>query len=239
MRHKKITIMRARPQPTDEEIRQLMDFETIKKQLHVQGGYAAGASHTIATFLGVAGFVTLLILTPWEKTEPVSVPPREMVSQQAEPSRESAIQPPDSSLVRGGKAVRSIPEQKRRPERKVEEAAASDQEAPEPTVYVAAEPVLGYPHLYEYFNRELRYPEPALRDSLEGILSLSFVINREGNPIQIRIENSPGPFFDEEAMRVILSMPDWKPATVNGRPVPVRISLPITFQIKKVKTKQE
>ena len=223
-----------------------MDFGGIKKQFHAQGGYAVGAGKTIATFIGLAGmagFVTFLVLTPSEKTEPVSAPPQEIASQQEEPSSQSAIQIPDSSFVHEEKAVISRPEPKRKPDPKVEEETfTSDQEEPEepePSVYIAAEPVLGYPHLYEYFNRELRYPEPALRDSLEGILALSFVINREGNPIKIRIENSPGPLFDEEARRLILNMPAWKPATVNGKPVAVRISLPITFQIKKVKTHQE
>lgn len=232
--------MKAQPQPTDEEIRQLMDFETVKKKFHAQGGYATGAVKTIAAFLGLAGVVTVLLVMPSEKTGPDPVTPQETVAQQAEPASPAAIQTMDSSVVREEKVV-SKPERKPGPLAKVDEeqSATVDPEEPEPSVYIAAEPVLGYPDLYEYFNRELRYPEPALRDSLEGILSLSFVINRAGKPIQIRIENSPGPLFDEEAMRLILNMPDWKPATVNGSPVSVRISLPITFQIKKVKTTHE
>jgi len=237
MSNKKITIMKSRTQPTDEEIRQFMDFEGIKEKFHAQGGYAAGASKTIATILGLAGVATFLILTLPEMTEPVSGPTQEIVSQPTEPSRRSPIQTPDSTIVLEQKPPVTAPGLRPRPQRKadMEETVVTAQEPPQPAVYLEAEPVLGYPHLYEYFNRELRYPEPALRDSIEGILSLSFIINREGNPVQIRIEDSPGPLFDEEAMRLMQNMPSWKPATVNGTPVSARISLPITFQIRKVK----
>lgn len=229
--------MKSRTQPTDEEIRQYMDFEGIKQKFHSQGGYAAGASKTIATLLGLAGVATLLILMVPQNTEPVSTPDQQIVSQPAEPPRQSASQTPDSTIVLEQEPV-TTPGQKPRPQQKadVEETAASPQEPPKPAVYLEAAPVLGYPHLYEYFNRELRYPEPALRDSVEGILTLSFIINREGNPVQIRIEDSPGPLFDEEAIRLMQNMPSWKPATVNGTPVSARISLPITFRIKKIKT---
>ena len=101
--------------------------------------------------------------------------------------------------------------------------------------YIAAEPELGYPHLYNYFDNELRYPEEHRKDSINGIVTVAFVINKEGKPEQLKIQNSLGAAFDNEVMRLIEGMPKWKPATLNNKPVPSKISVPFTFSIRKMK----
>lgn len=103
------------------------------------------------------------------------------------------------------------------------------------TVYVQAEPMEGYAHLYEYFNNELIYPSVALKDSTQGVLTVSFTINRKGLPENLQFTNSLGEAFEEEAKRLILNMPLWKPATLNNQPVASRLSLPLTFQIQAEK----
>ncbi len=104
--------------------------------------------------------------------------------------------------------------------------------------YQEAEPVLGYAQLYEYLNQELNYPTEALADSIQGILTVSFIINIEGKPENISIQNSLGPAFDREALLLINNMPAWKPAMRNNNPTLSKISVPLTFQIKKVKIKK-
>ena len=73
-----------------------------------------------------------------------------------------------------------------------------------------------------------------MKDSIQGIMKISFVINEEGKPVSIRTEESLGKPFDGEAVKLIESMPPWKPALLNGKPVKSRISLPLTFEIRKV-----
>jgi protein TonB len=102
-------------------------------------------------------------------------------------------------------------------------------------VFIQAEPVAGYPALYEYFMRELKYPAEAVADSVQGVVSVMFTINAQGKPEKIQVEQSLSPALDREAMRVIANMPAWKPATYNQKPMPSRISLPLTFQIKKIR----
>lgn len=102
-------------------------------------------------------------------------------------------------------------------------------------VYVQAEPIEGYAHLYDYFNTELIYPPVAIKDSVQGVLTVSFTINREGLPENLQFTNSLGGAFEEEAKRLILNMPPWKPAMLNNEPVSSRLSLPLTFQIQSVK----
>lgn len=101
------------------------------------------------------------------------------------------------------------------------------------TVYVQAEPVEGYEALYAYFGSELIYPEAAVKDSVEGVLIVKFLINKEGRPEQIQISGSLGNLFEKEAVRLIEHMPLWKPATLNGKAVTSKLSIPLTFQLQK------
>lgn len=102
-------------------------------------------------------------------------------------------------------------------------------------VYVAAIPVAGYDTLYAYLNRELIYPAVAIKDSLQGVMIVSFHINTEGRPERIKTSGTLGKPFEAEAVRLIEHMPLWKPATVDGKPVRSKISIPLTFQLRKNK----
>ncbi len=109
-------------------------------------------------------------------------------------------------------------------------------EPPLTNVDVQAEPVKGFPDLYAYFARELTYPEVA--DSVDGVVVVAFTINTEGRPEKISIEETIGLAFSQEAIRLIENMPQWKPATFNGRPMATRLSLPITFQVQRINMDQ-
>jgi TonB family protein len=102
-------------------------------------------------------------------------------------------------------------------------------------IYVQSEPVNGYPELYAYFDRELIYPKEAVKDSIQGVVTVIFSINTNGLAEKIQIENSLGNAFDREVYRVMEKMPAWKPATYNGKPVRSKVSLPLTFQLQKIK----
>jgi periplasmic protein TonB len=101
--------------------------------------------------------------------------------------------------------------------------------------FVEAEPLDGYPSLYEYFSRELIYPEAAIKDSVQGVVTVSFVVGITGTAEKIRIEHPLGDAFDREAVRLVENMPAWKPATLNGDPIPTKLSMPVTFQIRRIK----
>lgn len=100
-------------------------------------------------------------------------------------------------------------------------------------LYEKAAPVQGYPDLYAYFDRELRYPVTALADSIQGTTSVAFVLNSSGQPSEVTIVNSLGPEFDLEVKRLIENMPAWHPARLNGKAVQSKILLPITFRINQ------
>lgn len=99
--------------------------------------------------------------------------------------------------------------------------------------YVEASPVEGLPYLYAYFNRSLTYPEGLKKDSIEGVVLISFSVLRDSTLSNLIIVQSLGEQFDKEAIRVMKGMPKWIPATVNNVPVDSKLSIPLTFNIKK------
>jgi TonB family protein len=102
-------------------------------------------------------------------------------------------------------------------------------------VYMQAEPSVGYDALYQYFNENLVYPREAVKDSIQGVVTVSFTISSRGTVEDVTVKNSLGEPFERETLKLIGDMPPWKPATLNGSPVPSKISIPVTFSLQNVK----
>jgi periplasmic protein TonB len=90
----------------------------------------------------------------------------------------------------------------------------------------------GYAALQKYLSSELKYPSLAFRNNVEGTVILSFVVNSVGEISEIQVLKSLGAGTDEEAKRVIKSMPRWNPGKNNGIPVNVRFVVPVRFAIQ-------
>jgi protein TonB len=67
--------------------------------------------------------------------------------------------------------------------------------------------------------------------NVEGKVFVQFVIDKDGSPSDITVLKGIGSGCDEEAVRVIKNMPKWTPGKQRGRPVKVRMSLPIVFKL--------
>lgn len=102
---------------------------------------------------------------------------------------------------------------------------------PAEQLYEKAVPVDGYDSLYKYFSRHLMYPQAHAADSIEGIVVISFMIDKDGNVQNIRAGHDIGEAFAHEAIKLIENMPRWKPATVNKVPVASTVSIPIKFEV--------
>jgi len=89
----------------------------------------------------------------------------------------------------------------------------------------------GYQGLHEYLSRYLVFPDEAKEKLITGRVLLSFVIDESGKAREVSVTRGIGGGCDEEAVRVIRSMPPWKPATQNGQAVPVMFTLPIYFKL--------
>ena len=83
----------------------------------------------------------------------------------------------------------------------------------------------------KYISENLTYPPQAAANNIEGRVIVKFVVDSLGKLEDVHVVKSIDPSLDSEAVRVISSMPDWKPAYVQGKPVNVFFTLPINFQL--------
>lgn len=86
--------------------------------------------------------------------------------------------------------------------------------------------------MYGYIGKSIRYPSQAKRMGLEGTVVLAFVVEKDGSISNVSAVRGIGGGCDEEAARVVASMPKWKPAKQNGKSVRMRFTLPVKFQLQ-------
>ena len=106
-------------------------------------------------------------------------------------------------------------------------------------VYVVTEKQPEFPGgeeaLRQYIASELRYPNQARKDKISGTVFLSFIIGNDGEIREIKVNktsvNDYQDQFHAEAIRLVESMPTWRPGEIKEGPVKVRYSLPIKFEL--------
>src|SRR5690606_38880023 len=87
-----------------------------------------------------------------------------------------------------------------------------------------------------HMMKEIRYPLQALQAGVEGRVDVQFVVDEDGSISDVEVIKGIGAGCDEEAVRVVKSLPSFKPATQNGKPVRVRMVVPVSFQVKAGET---
>lgn len=99
--------------------------------------------------------------------------------------------------------------------------------------YVAQMPSFpdGQMAMYEFIRKHMRYPAVAKDNRIEGQVIVQFVVSKEGDIINAKVVRSVGGGIDQEALRVVKSMPRWNPGKHNGKAVPVTFTLPIKFEL--------
>lgn len=117
----------------------------------------------------------------------------------------------------------------------VEVAGDGDAQAAEVFTIVEQMPEFagGDGELMKYIAEHLDYPRQAIRLNIEGTVMISFMIDRDGSVKEVTVVRGIGMGCDEEAVRVISSMPAWKPGKQNGTAVRVRRILPIKFKLAR------
>jgi periplasmic protein TonB len=90
----------------------------------------------------------------------------------------------------------------------------------------------GITALMEYINDNISYPDEAVRNNIQGRVILRFVVNTNGSVDRIEVLGSVDPSLDTEAVRVVKTLPRFKPGKDKGVPVPVWFSLPVLFRLQ-------
>ena len=113
-------------------------------------------------------------------------------------------------------------------------------EAPEPIqadsnkvfYYVSQMPEFLEGDVQSWLSKNVKYPESARKEKVAGRVIVEFTIAPTGEIIEPKIRRSAGnEALDQEALRVVRLMPDWKAGRNSGSPVSVRITQPITFKL--------
>ena len=83
----------------------------------------------------------------------------------------------------------------------------------------------------EYLSKVINYPTIAVETGTQGKVYCEFVVNTDGSITDVKVVRGVDRSLDNEAMRVIKSMPKWKPGRMNGKAVRVRYTLPVVFKL--------
>ena len=110
------------------------------------------------------------------------------------------------------------------------------EKAPDEEVHIVVEQPPSFPGgdaaLMEYLNNNISYPAIAVDMNIQGKVTCSFVVGKDGSIQDVRVERSVDGSLDKEAVRVIKSMPRWIPGRQGGNAVKVKYYLPVTFRLQ-------
>jgi TonB family protein len=88
--------------------------------------------------------------------------------------------------------------------------------------------------LATYVNNHVEYPQQAIDNNTTGTVMVSFVVDEKGRVKDAHVigNQMPKDGLDQEAIRVVNNIPDWRPGKVRGKNVKTRLELPINFQLE-------
>jgi TonB family protein len=90
----------------------------------------------------------------------------------------------------------------------------------------------GMEALIKYLSENIKYPEQAKKENIQGRVFVAFVVEKDGSVTDAKLLRGIGGGCDEEALRVVNAMPKWKPGMQRGVPVRVQYNIPISFKLQ-------
>ena len=90
----------------------------------------------------------------------------------------------------------------------------------------------GLENMYKYIKDNLKYTDLAKKTNITGTIYVEFTVEKDGSLTDVHVIRGIGGGLDEEAIRVVESMPKWQPARQGGMPVKVKYQIPIAFNLK-------
>lgn len=85
--------------------------------------------------------------------------------------------------------------------------------------------------LLDYLRKNIKYPPICRENGIQGRVLVSFVVNKDGAIVEPQVVKSVNKQLDQEALRVISTMPNWKPGKQRGKPVRVKYTVPVNFRL--------
>lgn len=97
----------------------------------------------------------------------------------------------------------------------------------------------GETEMFKFLSQNLRYPEAAAAQNKQGRVTVSFRVEKDGSVTSAKVVRGICPELDAEALRVVGTMPKFNPGRMNGEPVAVWYTLPITFRLAPDKAEKK
>jgi protein TonB len=112
----------------------------------------------------------------------------------------------------------------------------TEKEADEAQIFYIVEDMPEFPGgelaLRKFLSNAIKYPVIAQENGIEGKVYVSFVVGKDGHVADAKVVRGVDPSLDKEAIRVVNSLPVWKPGKQRGKPVRVGFSVPISFVLQ-------
>ena len=86
--------------------------------------------------------------------------------------------------------------------------------------------------LMQYLGKSIKIPDYCTRDRNQGRVIVQFVVNKDGSIVDVKVVRGVDPYLDKEAIRVISTMPKWKPGEQRGKPVRCKFTVPVMFKLQ-------
>ena len=109
-------------------------------------------------------------------------------------------------------------------------------EVEEDVIHVSVEVMPEFPggmdKLLQFINDNMKYPTKAQTEGMQGKVIVQFIIDEDGYIIEPNIVRSVESSLDNEALRLIKMLPQWRPGTLKGKAVKVKYTVPVAFKLK-------
>ena len=110
------------------------------------------------------------------------------------------------------------------------------EEVVEDVIHVSVEVMPEFPggmdKLLQFINDNMQYPTKAQTEGIQGKVIVQFIIDEDGYIIEPNIVRSVESSLDNEALRLIKMLPQWKPGTLKGKAIKVKYTVPVAFKLK-------
>lgn len=112
----------------------------------------------------------------------------------------------------------------------------TENEPVEDVIFVSVEKMPEFPGgnaaLFQYLNKNIKYPVVPQEQGIQGKVIIQFVVDKDGTITDPVVVRSVDPYLDKEALRVIKAMPKWNPGMQSRQAVRVKYTVPVSFRLQ-------
>lgn len=167
-------------------------------------------------------------------------PASEAITQEVKPTEQQQVQKAPEKISTttselvigdGSGVVEGADVKEAAPETAVDNAAGQEQPIKFTVVQKIPEFPGGWSAFMQWLTKNLKYPRQAQQRKIQGMVVVSFIVNKDGTVSDVKVSTSVDPLLDREALRVMKMMPKWKPGMDHNKVCRTMVAVPVVFQL--------